>query len=255
MDNAQPTEATPDASTNGADGAQATPTKDGAQQRIDQLTAQLHDERRAREAAQIAANEAMAANARMLGQTAPPPPPAVPEFNIPIPDGMDPAQAAFFQNLTKGFQAQLAAQAKATEVALGRIAGQSAAQTAQLALNQKLTAEPAEVQELAVKLMNTWQREQKSGWLPEDAISFARYNLGLPNTRAPRREAAPNGNADDQLTPGGAPPPPVAAGVKLAAALPDAVLARMTPAAQEAYWAKRVAAQSNGHVDSPIIYD
>lgn len=240
----------------GQDDAQTTQPSvpPGVQKRIDEMTAQLHEARRAAQEAQNAAMEAMSLAARSQ-QAPPPPPPQAPTFKVAIPDGMDPAAARFFQDLTGQFQSAMEFQRQATEKALAQVAAQSGQQSSHLQLQMRLASEPPAVQDMAQKLMADWQRSGKSGWAPEDAISFSRYNLGLPNTRVRTTQVqAGGGAAEEHIIPSGGAPTPNPRGQTLAAPLSDAILNRMTPAAQEAYWAKRIAAQSNGKTDVPIEF-
>lgn len=238
----------------GQDDAQQSTVPPGVQKRFDEMTRQLHDaERRAAEA-QNAAMEAMSLAAR--SQQAPvAPAPQTPTFKVEIPAGMDPAAAQFFGQLTNQFQAALDHQRLATEKAMAQLGAQTGQQSAHLQLQMRLASEPPAVQDMAQKLMADWQRSGKSGWAPEDAISFTRYQLGLPNTRLNTVKTQTGGGAaEDHNIPSPGANTPAPRGQQLAAPLSDQVLAKMSPVQREQYWAKRIAAQSNGKTDVPIEF-
>lgn len=255
MDNAQSTDGSPGAnnSTDQEDGQPVVQPTDqnGAQARINELVARTKAAEQRADDAQRAAQEAMALAARSIPQAVAPQGPA--PLSIEIPEGMDPAQAQFFKQLTAGFQAQLQAQSKATQEALAQVGRQSQQQMANMQLQGMLAQEAPEVQKMAADLLADWQRRGLQGFEAKDAIIYARGSLGAP---APGRRGPPppNGEADDHLTPG-ASGVPQSRGVSIQAALPDDVIAKMPLAKQEAYWAKRVAAQSGNKLDVPIIYD
>lgn len=241
-------------STNAQVDGQSSAVPPGVQKRIDEMTAQLHEARRAATEAQQAAMEAMSLAARGAHQPQAPVPPQAPVFKVDLPEGMDPGQAAFFTQLTGQFQAALDSQRKATEAAMAQMAGSMGQQSAHLQLQMRLASQPPAVQDLAQKLMADWQRSNKSGWAPEDAISFARYNLGLPREGVKAPPPAPNGDAGDQTIVAPSAGTPNLGKGQVAPPLSDIILAKMSPAQQEAYWAKRIAAQSNGKVDVPIEF-
>lgn len=256
MDNAQPTEGSPDATTNSADGAPAVqpPTvPEGVQKRFDEMTAQLREaERRAADA--TLANQQMMANfmaqqsAAQQRQQAPAGPP---QFQVP--EGVDPALAQMFQSMNTAFTARLEQMQNQTQQAIQQTARQMGQTTAQMALQQELSMQPPNVQQMASQFFQQWQQTGKTGWEPKDAVDMARYHLGLPKVSAANRPLAPGGFAP--LTPGGAGSPSPAVQVQgPGERLPDEVIARMNPAARLAYEEGRMKKWGAGTPDVPIVY-
>lgn len=250
LDPTQPTDGSPDANiTTAPVEEQTTPKRDGVQHRIDELTAQLRDSQRQAAEAQAAAQQAMQLAAQNFAQSARPPPPAPPQLTVDIPEGMDPAAASFFKNLTSSFQQAMAAQQQSFQQALAQTQGATQQQMANFQLQNMLAQETPEVQRMASQLLADWQRRGLQGFEAKDAIIYARGALGVG--KAPAQRGVP-ASAEDHTIPGGAlPPNPVRTNVP--AALPDAVLNKMSLAQREAYLAKRL--QLQGGIDQPIIFD
>jgi hypothetical protein len=255
MDNAQPTEVSPDATTNGADGAPVVPpaVPEGVQKRFDELTAQLREaERRAADAA--TANQQMMANfmAQQAQAQRPQAPAGPPQFQVP--EGVDPALAQMFQGLHQTFQTQLQQMQQQNQQAIQQVGRMTQQTTAQMALQNELAMQPQQVQQMATQFFQQWQQQGKTGWEPKDAVDMARYHLGLPKVSVANRPLAPGGFAP--LTPGGAGSPPPAVQVQGPGdRLPDAVVERMAPAARLAYEEGRMkkwSPQTQG--DVPIVY-
>lgn len=219
------------------------------QKRIGEIVAQREEAKRRAEAAEAANQQMMAAmaqqsaqlNAMMARQNEPAKQPDN-HLNIEIPEGMDPAQAAFFTKLTQGFQAQLEHQSKQNSAALQAQVGQLRQTQAELQLQAALNNQPPAVAKRAAELMKSWQVGGFTGWSPQDAIIYARGELGAGAAPPPPR-ANPNGDVMQF----GAAPPAIARHAALPPPMPDETLRRMTLKQQEDYWAKRVG-------DSPLEY-
>lgn len=164
--------------------------------------------------------------------------PAVPQFTLP--EGTDPQVAAVFNNMASMFQKQLEESAKRTEETINRAVGGVRMSQEQMELNQAMSSQPKEVQELAGRLLQSWRQQGYTGWKPQDAITFARGQLGVANTPPPRR------THNDDMVPGGSPPPDPR-GQTLPPPLPDEQLKRMTLKQQEEYWFKRAG-------DTPLVF-
>lgn len=163
---------------------------EGFQRRIDELTARFHDERRAREQLQDQLTQTLQLVAsRAQGEQQP----QAPQFDSP-------EEAAKFQAVLSPFEQRLAQMERQYQARIDQMSVQLTAQQQGV---------DVAVAQRAQQLMNMWQRQGKSGWVPEDAIVYAEAQLA--------REARSQGqNANAQIrqynagqTPlaGHAPPP------------------------------------------------
>lgn len=221
------------------------PKPDPIQERINELTRNLYEERRAREAQQAQFNELMAAQIR-ANQQPKEEQPVVPD--IQLPEGIDPALAAILKQQNEHFRNALEAANKRAEMVAQQYA-RGAQQTAeQIALQQAVVGQPKQVADLAIQLFNNWRQNGKTGWEPVDAVTFARGQLGIAGNSQPVVHRA---NPNDLNIGSGGVPNPRQTNNQLEAPLPDDVLRKMKPAALEQYWASRL--EKQGGIDQPIL--
>jgi hypothetical protein len=222
-------------------------TQDDGQTRLNQrfaeLTQIINSQKDLLAQSQTLAQQLMANQAALQAQLAqvhqPRQEPAQP-FQIQLPEGTDPALAQVFNGMTQAFQKTLEEQHKRTEALISQAVGGVRQSQEQMEMSQAVAGQPKEVQELANRLYQQWRQAGHTGWVPRDAVTFARGQLGV--TAAPGHR-----QAQQEITaPGGAPPPP-ARGQELPPPLPDEVLKKMSLKQQEDYWFKRVG-------DSPLEY-
>lgn len=242
-DNTQSAEQTPDGS-NVNTNTQPPAVPPGVQARIDELTAQFRSAQQTINQQQQAMAELMAAQAAQLRQAPQPQQPQAPV--IQLPEGTDPAIAQAFNALSTGFQNQLLESQKRIEALVGQSVGQVRQSQETMELQAMLSKERPEVADMATKLLNDWRRQGFTGFVAKDAVIYARGALGAQAPTQTHQTAEPTTMMTGTSTPnpvkGQLPPPP-----------PPEVMSKWTPAAQEQYWAKRLAAQG-GHVDQEIVY-
>lgn len=227
-------------------------TPSPVQQRIAEITAEKKAALERASALEETNRQLMAqfsqAMAQMQVQRQPEPQaPAVPQFQIP--EGMDPGVASLFQQQQAAFQAMLAQSQKQTEAIVAQATGRVAQTTAQLQMEQALNGQPPEVRQLATRLFMDWQRAGNTGWAPQDAIIYARGQLGVTGPAA-RVPSDPN-----TVVPGGSTPGAMVAAGQMPGQIPpplsDEAISKMTLSQEEAYYRKRLEAQ--GGVDQPLL--
>lgn len=227
---------------------------DSVQKRFDELTAQLAEARRQAQAA-LEANQQLMPIIAQANQPKAPAAPTPPSFEVAIPEGMDPQLAALLKSQADQFNKAMQWQAEQFKQQLGQVQGQVAQSIDQVRFQAKAATEAPEVTQLAQKLLSDWRRDpSKGGWNESDAITFAKGILAeqgkLPAPQAARQTQQPARDpATGHFT---ASVPDGRQGNVLPEPLADAVLAKMTPAQQEAYWADRL--QKTGGIDQPIVY-
>lgn len=204
----------------------------GVQERINELTAKLYEERGAREQAQQIAQELIAQNASRVNQ----PPPVQQQPQMQLPEGMDPTHVAFFANM---YKAQSEATVQALRAELAPVLGGVKQTQEQMLFQQAAAGYTPEVVNEAKRLQAVWSKNNYSGWTPEDALIYAE-GIAAKKARAQQRMQRPNGDGNDTtVTAGGSMPNPVQQ-TSRPHTKSEEEIRRMTPAEAVAYWGARV---------------
>lgn len=179
--------------------------KVGIQKRIDELTARFHQEREASskkdEHILNLTQQLVAASTRQNERPAEP--------AIEVPEGMDPAQAAYFDKMFGKMQAQF--QQQLTQVSAIAQRGEAASAASQLATKFGITdqSKVSWIQERAASLAAGW-KQQGLPFLPSDAADFATMEFfksgGIPQAKGngtfmPSSHQPAGGNPPPNLAP------------------------------------------------------
>lgn len=226
------TETTPGAQ--GPEGGQAVPQgtnpqpegqNPGIQHRIDQLTARYHEAER-RNAELQGRFEAQQQMMLQQMQQAQQPQPRDPFEHLPE-DYRDAARAA-----AQAAERQAAARIQQLEQRYGQ-------QLAAMQLQNAIQGQPPQVAQMAQQLYANWQRAGHTGWTPQDAVIYARGQLGIPAQQAavPTPPPDPFGGSFTHLPQSAPPPPPARPGAPNAAPPPDI---ESDPVAAAAYYEQKL---------------
>lgn len=163
----------------------------GVEARINQLVAEREAEKRAREMAEQTAQQREVQYLSMLERMAAQQAPRKEE--VPL----NPELEAVMQRYLQPMQAQFAQM----QTALHQ-------QGAQMQYAQMAQGESPAVLAKAQELLSMWKKQGKTGWDPQDALTFARGILGVttPQQSASQARSAFNEGASNSRTPNSAPP-------------------------------------------------
>lgn len=204
----------------------------GTQDRINELTAKLYEERGAREQAQQIAQELIAQNASRNTQ----PPPVQQPQPMQLPEGMDPTHVAFYANM---YKAQQEATIQAIKAEFAPLLGGVKQTQEQMLFQQAAASYTPEVVNEAKRLQAVWAKNNYTGWTPEDALIYA-DGIAAKKARAQQQRMRPNGDGNDTtVNAGGGVPNPVQQTSRPHTKTEEEIR-RMTPAEAVAYWGSRV---------------